>query len=90
MYLQSRFGRPQGKGTFGTDHPHSDLVLTSSPSQALFRCVTIPPLENRTAKSYHLGLCLNIDWKPLGTQGSILAGKLSGVMHMQILIKLQG
>ena len=21
MYLQSRFGRPQGKGTFGTDHP---------------------------------------------------------------------
>ena len=26
MYCQSRFGRPQGKGTFGTDHPHSNLT----------------------------------------------------------------
>ena len=27
MYLQSRFGRPQGKGTFGTDHPHIDREI---------------------------------------------------------------
>ena len=61
-----------------TDYTHTapngsnsliDLVLTTSPCQ-VFRCVTIPPLDNPTAKSYHLGLCLNIDWKPPGTQGS--------------------
>ena len=53
-----------------TDYTHTtpngsnsriDLVLTMymSPSQ-VFRCATIPPLDNPTAKSYHLGLCLNI------------------------------
>ena len=61
-----------------TDYTHTapsgsnsliDLVLTTSPSQ-VFRCVTIPPLDNPTAKSYPLGLCLNIDWKPPGIQGS--------------------
>ena len=27
MYLQSRFGRPQGKGTFGTDHPPYSIAI---------------------------------------------------------------
>ena len=29
--FKSRFGRPQGKGTFGTDHPHSlEQIFKSS------------------------------------------------------------
>ena len=40
-----------------------DLVFTSSPSQIL-GCDTIPPLDNRNAKSYHHGLHVTISWKP--------------------------
>jgi len=40
-----------------------DLVFTTSPPQIL-NCATIPPLDNPSAKSYHLGLLLTINCKP--------------------------
>ena len=44
-----------------------DLVFTSAPSQVL-GCTTIPPLDNPSAKSYHVGILLTISWKAPGLQ----------------------